>query len=335
MKKYTHAWLTFRAIRRLQESDIPAEDRGYTNGLITWLQEYKDSAIQGTWYPDYVIKDIAEAHNLKYTPSVEADNELRKLPTTYLSYQYRKKSPVYKSSFTVNEFHTLPDRCQALALTVIDLFKIQANENKGSPICPSNNQIAHMLFMLSHYVADAHDPFHCDSRQFIRGKNIHGHVEGKWDDEIQKYIMIDKSNERFHYDLEGYPLVNAERSYKYKSSFLYSVEESLKKRPFVPNFGFTNKTLGDFIEAICQYSYLLSYSFIPQGYDYSNITKRNWQSLGSISFHDLSVAVFADAIDSIALVFYRIWRRYARWYIHITDKHDDEQISRRSLHIPI
>ena len=54
-------------------------------------------------------------------------------------------------------------------------------------------------------------------------------------------------------------------------------------------------------------------AFFPQQYNPDNVTLENWQSLGTISFPDLSVAVLADAIDSIARVWFRVWRRYESW----------------------
>ena len=57
----------------------------------------------------------------------------------------------------------------------------------------------------------------------------------------------------------------------------------------------------------------LSYCFTPEKYDHTNVTKTNWQSLGSISFDEFSVAIISDAIDSIARVWFRVWRRYLKW----------------------
>jgi len=69
----------------------------------------------------------------------------------------------------------------------------------------------------------------------------------------------------------------------------------------------------DFMSAICQHSYLLSHCFIPEQYTHTNVTSDNWQSLGSISFEAYSAAVLSDAIDSIARIWLRVWRRYMKW----------------------
>ncbi|MFC1982247.1 hypothetical protein ACFLV5_00410 [Chloroflexota bacterium] len=313
MKKYTHGWLAFMAVKRLEEATLTKTDRRYVDILIEWFRSHKDGVLQGAWYPDSVIKDMASSHVLKITPSVKAKNEFGRLPTTYLNHEYSENSPVKKKSFIVEKNDNLPDRCEAIAHSVIDHLKIQESEDKGSPVSPTDNQIALLLFMLSHYVADAHVPFHCDSRRFSEGIDLHGYVEGQWDDMIKAHYQIDEENERFFYDPFGYPLRNPGMEKDYQSSLLKTTSEQLRGRRFVVSWGARNNNVWDFMAALCQYSYLLSYCFIPEQYDHTNVTYENWQSLGSISFDNLSVAVLSDAIDSIARVWLRVWRRYLKW----------------------
>ncbi len=314
MKQYSHAWLAFMAIKRLEESTLSKADSNYTTSLIKWFKDYKDGVIQGAWYPDMIIKDMATSHVLKFTPVKDGSKGLfRKLPGTYLLNEHCKNSELKNCSYAVDKDNNLTDRCESIAQSVIDNLKMQTSEEKGSPIAPNNNHIATILFMLSHYLADAHVPFHCDSRQFSEGKNIHGKLEDVWDDEIKKYFLLDKDNERFFYNPQGYPLLDKEKETQYKESFLKKVEDSLHKRDFNSTFGTGNNNVWDFMSAICQHSYLLSYMFIPEGYDHTNVTASNWKTLGTISLEDLSIAVLCDAIDSIAKVYFRIWRRYKKW----------------------
>ena len=130
---------------------------------------------------------------------------------------------------------------------------------------------------------------------------------------IELHYRIDRDNERFFYDPDGYPLLDDKTQAQFKNSFLKKVEDNLSKRKFTESFGTKNKNVWDFMSAICQYSYLLSYMFIPEGYDHTNVTTSNWKTLGAISLEDLSIAVLSDAIDSIAKVYFRIWRRYKKW----------------------
>jgi hypothetical protein len=231
----------------------------------------------------------------------------------FSKYQYGKSFPLRKSSFKAEAGDNLPDRCESIAHSVIDHLKMQETEDKGSPVAPTSNQIALLLFMLSHYVADAHMPLHCDARRFSEGMDLHGRVEGEWDDMVKRYYQIDEANERFFYDPHSYPLRDSSHEQEYQTSFLKTVENMLSDRIFAISWGAGNSNVWDFMSAICQYSYLLSYRFIPEQYNYLSVTSGNWQSLGSLSFENLSVAVFADAIDSIARIWFRIWRRYVKW----------------------
>ena len=124
----------------------------------------------------------------------------RPLPATYCNYKYSKNSPLKKRSFSVEKDDNLPDRCESIAHSVIDHLKMQESEDKGSPVAPTDNQIALLLFMLSHYVADGHMPLHCDSRRFSDG--VHDSMEGRWEKLITRHYRIDRTNDRFLYDPE-------------------------------------------------------------------------------------------------------------------------------------
>jgi len=315
MKQYSHAWLAFMAIKRLEHVQLSSSNRKYADSLVRWFKNHKDSVTQGAWYPDSMIKDMASSHVLKFTPGNGGPpGKFKKLPKTYLLHQQMNDSPLKQRSYKIDKDNNLPDRCESIAHSVIDNLKMQESEEKGSPIAPSDNHIATLLFMLSHYVADAHVPFHCDSRRFSAEKNIHGKLEKVWDDAIKEYFLLDKDNERFFYDPDGYPLPDPDKKQAYDTSFLKRVEDHLKNREFSVTWGNSaNRNVWDFMCAVCQYSYLLSYSFIPEGYDHTNVTSANWKNLGSISLDDVHVTVLSDAIDSIAKVYFRIWRKYKRW----------------------
>jgi len=319
MKKYSHAWLAFMAIKRLDETKtkLSTANQKYAENLITWFHNHRDDVIQGAWYPDAVIHDMANSHVLKLSPSETGKNRYKNLPSTYQSYQLTQDSPMKRKSFKVADKNdNLPDRCESIAHSVIDNLKMQQVEAKGSPVAPTSNQLALILFMLSHYVADAHMPLHCDNRDFSAGWNLHMEIEGKWDKEIQQFYPIDKQNERFYYTENGYPKNKSENDPAYLSSFLKKVNDALASREFQITWGVKNKNVWDFMDAVCQHSYLLSYQFIPEMHKESSdtdVTSQNWQSLGNISFEDFSVAVFTDAIDSIARIWFRLWRKYMKW----------------------
>jgi len=77
MKRFTHAWLAFMAIKRLEETKLSDTHRRYADNLIGWFKNHRDDVIQGAWYPDSVIKDMANSHVLKLTPSDESENKFQ------------------------------------------------------------------------------------------------------------------------------------------------------------------------------------------------------------------------------------------------------------------
>jgi hypothetical protein len=313
VKQFTHAWLAFMAIKRLKEVNLSGNNRTWADHLIRWFMNHKDGVIQGSWYPDSVIKDMTSSHVLKFTPAPSGHASFKELPNTYLVQTYSTASPLYNQPYEIDPNDNLPDRCESLAHSVIDNLKIQFKEDKGSPVAGTDNHIAQLLFMLSHYVADAHMPMHCDSRRFSAGNHIHAHIEQQWDDEIRRHYQLDEPNQRFFYDPHGFPLRCSDTSAVYPNSFLSTVEKTLGGRPFRISWGGDNNNVWDFMKALCQHSYLLSFEFIPQTYDHTNVNISNWNTLGNLSFDNLTVAALSDAIDSIARIWFRIWRKYLKW----------------------
>ena len=60
------------------------------------------------------------------------------------------------------------------------------NESSFFPMFINDDQIVLELFALSHYLADAHMPLHCDSREFSLKEcsDIHGKIEAQWENWI-------------------------------------------------------------------------------------------------------------------------------------------------------
>ena len=201
MKKYSHAWIAFMAIKRLEIIATTSDEKVITGvtdkvrteakALVKWFKNYRDFVIKGAWYPDDVFKDMGTSHIVKYTPAQKGEDvDFRKLPATHSIFtMMNKKSPLLGKPYTI-EGGNCADRCEAISHSIIDNFKMLAREEKGCPIATSGNHIAMRFFILSHYIADCHMPLHCDSRAFSSGKNIHGAIEKKWEDFITKSYKI-------------------------------------------------------------------------------------------------------------------------------------------------
>ena len=83
MKKFTHAWLAFMAIKRLESKAIPEMEGSnelypHAQALVKWFKDYRDFVISGAWYPDDVFKDMSTSHIVKYIPIESEENRVFK-----------------------------------------------------------------------------------------------------------------------------------------------------------------------------------------------------------------------------------------------------------------
>jgi hypothetical protein len=308
MKQYTHAWLAFMAMKRLEKTELSKNYRKSADSLVRWFKNNKDFVVQGAWYPDSVIKDMATSHILKYEPDANSRfNNFRKLPSTYNLQKIGKVSEFYKKPYSIVKGN-LPDRCEAIAHAIIDNLKMQESEDKGSPISPTDNHVATLFFMLSHYIADAHMPLHCDSRAFSDGSNIHAHIEHEWDEMVRACYSIDFDNERFFYNPDGYPIMTSD------CELADWLENEIVERKFSLSWGTGNNNTWDFMSAISQYSYLTAYKMIPKEYSPENLSWDDFKALNTgYSFEEYNKMLLIDAIDSIAKIWLRVWRKYQKW----------------------
>lgn len=308
MKKYSHAWLAFMAIKRLQYGPIPEELKEDANSLVKWFHDYRDFVIEGSWYPDEVFKDMATSHVIKYRPAPGSEaREFKKLPRTMKLYTLGQKSDLYKKQFTI-ESGNCADRCESISHSIIDNFKILRMEDRGCPLTTTNNHIAMRFFILSHYIADCHMPLHCDSRPFSDEKGIHGAIEKKWEDQVNKSYKIDKDNNRFFYDPDGYPLPLK------PTPFVLGVENDVATRKYTHGWGGDNDNTWDYMSAVSQYSYLFSYYLIPESFQNTQPMQEFMeQTEWGQNFDKYSKMIFGDAIDSIARIWLRVWIKYKKW----------------------
>ncbi|MCK4454248.1 hypothetical protein KAU51_02780 [Candidatus Parcubacteria bacterium] len=355
MKAIAHAWLALMALERLKRpkrtkffrrSFLGKNFKGYFLGddfddhfkkqaenFVKFFDKHKDAFVKGAWFPDSVIADnLTGGHTLKLKkPLTKKEKQeakefknrtpahLRSLEKLGINKSRLKEKTCRKSKYV------LPDRCEALAHAIRDMVLIQKDEPKGSDIIFSDDQITLYFLMLSHYLADAHVPPHCDARDFYGPSTIHPDMEKYWDKEIKFFFEFDKKRKVFNYDIGGAPeLVKDKKKEKqFRKSFLCGVIDELSKRKWVLKktkgkladeeiLGEKNKKIYDYIKAVCFVSYLVSTDFIPEDIKEGEYKKlkilKNPQYKKKLD--KISVYVLADAIDSIALVWLLTWDRY-------------------------
>lgn len=316
MKKYTHAWLAMMAMKRLDKADIPElegtgtaaqEVAKYARTLVRWFKNYRDFVVQGAWYPDEVFSDMGQSHGLKYTIFDAGETpKFMTLPSTMEVYSLMKsKSAIVKKKIPIiSTKGNLQDRCDAMAHTIVDNFKIQYREEKGNPISPTSTHMAMRFYIMSHYLADGHMPLHCDARSL---NTIHAAIEKSWEDQVKKSYKIDMRNNRFYYDPDGFPLATDKMT-----DLIRTVEDKVINRPFVYNWGSSKYGTRDYITAVAQYSFMLAQEMVPV--EVGNATWGKYKETEAYQrFDELSAMLLADAVDSIARAWLHVWKRYRDW----------------------
>ena len=365
MKTIAHAWLALMALERLKKpkktksfkrSFLGGNFKGYFLGnsfdnhfekqaesFVKFFDKRKDSFLKGAWFPDSVIADnLTGGHTLKLRkPVTEKEKEAAK--------EFKNRTPKHLSSLeglNINSSrlkervyckskYVLPDRCEALTHSIRDMVLIRKDESKGSEIIFNDNQITLYFLMLSHYLADAHVPPHCDDRDFYGPSTIHPDMEKYWDKEIMNFYEFDKKRKAFDYDLDGAPelIKDKKKKEQFKNSFLYQTIEKLSQRKWELKktkgkladkeiIGEGNKKISDYIKAVCFTSYLVSTDLIPE-----NVEEKEYKKLKILKdpqykdkLDQISVHTLADAIDSIALVWLLTWDKYNKLKEEIEDK---------------
>ena len=319
MKKYSHAWIAFMAIKRL-EVIATSEDEAVIKGvsddvrkeakaLVKWFKNYRDFVIQGAWYPDDVFKDMKTSHIVKYKPAdPNPDMEIGKLPTTHSIAEAMKKQKILTDKTFKFDQGNCAERCEAIAHSIVDNFKMLHKEDRGCPLATTGNHIAMRFFILSHYVADCHMPLHCDARPYSEDANIHGDIEKKWEDQITKSYDLDRDNNRFFYDPKGYPLPLK------PTPLMLDIEKKLTTKKYIHGWGGKSGSTLTYMRAVSQYSYAFASYLIPKEFTTKqNMTDFMEHTKWGKDFDKYSSMIFFDAIESVARIWLHVWMKYKSW----------------------
>ncbi len=190
----------------------------------------------------------------------------------------------------------------------------------------SARHIALTLFILSHYICDAHMPLHCDLRDFKiprKGaripKNIHVWTERLWEPNFPKKESL---------ILTRYTKKTLEKILKVPDTSIISIDS--------PNSDYrlsnrVNKSLkGDeWTELIytTRVSYAVARKWIPESNNWFDLHQQHFKKYGGFKkcilqgngfgdgsfvedFTHVTNAIFHDVIESIARIWYKAWRRF-------------------------
>ena len=339
MKQRAHAWCALRALKLLDDSKKAPK-------LVELISFYLSDIWEGCWLPDTLIVDMQYGHTYKMDsdPKIMGSDIVKQdwLKTPYkqlksklkgnrLLLKYIKDSPELNKPYRSHpeKGGHLPNRVIALSHTVGDMLKmsdyplafyakkrkpsvyqkdLSAQSIKDLSLSPnfSARQIALTLFMLSHYIVDAHMPLHCDLRDYGNRRSkirrlpskLHSSIEEEWEKHFPKKEIL-----TFH---------------KYKRKSLDEVIASLPKKSIIKidtkkEYSLNNKipniTQDEWQEMvyICRVSYAVSRKWIDKPYkDVKDLIKHK----GKQEFEKVTNYIFHDAVLSIASIWYKAWRRF-------------------------
>ena len=204
MNRRTHAWIAVRAAALLEE-------KGSAASLVDEvLKPHVRRAAIGSWIPDMTDAKrsgsmLPENHVLKMKPfgsaryAVDKDDTVANLgPGRSLTGLLRADQtlpPGWWETPFLGEVRRpgqhIANRAMALSTMLADLLMMSSSElipdeadfipDMPPEACTSSQQAAVYFFMLSHFLADACQPCHCDARDLSDyGAGLHKEIEQHW-----------------------------------------------------------------------------------------------------------------------------------------------------------
>lgn len=332
MNQPTHAWLAVEAYRKiLTLSQQPDGQKIKLDGLARLLGSNLRDVVIAAWLPDSLIKDMTYGHVFKNSnydgdqqkrftlskadlkASLASDRQIAKVafdlvPDEWWAKPYRVKT---------NGGH-LPARVNALCQSARDMFKMGDSEvvkltgikpDGALPIANSllfsPRDIAMMLWMSSHYIADAHMPFHSDNRALAStsAQKTHGKMEDLWGSQVPAVFHCSSILKMEHDAIMGTPLPGGSRfagiNFGSKISKLKNSGDPWKECVFT-----------------CRASFAASFAMIPP--DVAPVDDKstkvsledilaNGKFCGEDRFWKISTAIMADAASAIAMFWQDAW----------------------------
>ncbi|MEJ1367213.1 MAG: hypothetical protein RPU34_02200 [Candidatus Sedimenticola sp. (ex Thyasira tokunagai)] len=332
MKQRTHTWLAIRAIALL-------DDTGAAPDLVKLLKPHVKGAAIGSWIPDLADSkkgtgDI-DNHVFKIKPYTgpgpgrfvkNKQKTLQSLGPQRLMPQFIRDwggildadwwATPYKANPTPGEH--LANRAMALTTTLID--QLILGEPKVAALVPGTvrfasnlhpnartraEEVATYFFMLSHFVADACQPMHCDARRMAGYSNgVHKQLEGHWNMRVGTYF---EKKKLFENTDSSNTILNKARV----------VDQSI------------NITFGDVVPdliardtwlemlSVCRSSFAISSILVPPSKIAYNSTKHTTfnavfkgPAVDSTLLGELDKVVLHDAVLNIAMVWREVWKTF-------------------------
>lgn len=334
MNQPTHAWLAVEAYRKIALLSETEEGKKKLEGLKQLLGANLRDVVVAAWLPDSLIKDMTYGHVFKNSLYTGDQKERFKLAKKDLKAHLSAHTLTPKVAFDRvpdawwdgayrvkdNGGH-LPARVNTLCQAARDMLRMGDDEvadltgikpagaaciAKSLRYSPRN--IAMTLWMVSHYIADAHMPFHCDNRALASTakQETHSEVEDLWGKQVAAIFHADKIlNKKQQEILDAKPPAG---------SHFAGIDFGTDLDPL--------KNSGDpWKEAvyICRASFAVSFALVPPSIAAVDDQKKavSLQDIlekssicGEACFWELSRAIMSDAVNSIAMFWQDVWVDY-------------------------
>ncbi len=324
MKTNTHRWVAVRAIQLLEASHEDPK-------LVELLKQYTPSLLDGADLPNVhsspLIHQGARDHIFKMEPYADTNQDakyymvrkgllLRRLPQPsrmcdIISRDDKLTTEWWETPYKADVLprQSLPIRATSLACSVVDMLHMpdddlikfapggwKAGRPANAAAWARPEQAVITLLMLSHYLADACMPSHCDARSLRdeNGVSLHDAMEQHWETQLG-----DRFTERYDtWDRLAHQVVGA------PSPFNVAVTGPL------PPIRTTNESLWTYVVYMCRAAFAFSAIVTPTSkYPYGQATPaermHDWHAAIESVPHD--EAVIHDAVLHTAIVWRHVW----------------------------
>ncbi len=330
MNQQTHAWLAIRALALLDElQEIPA--------LVSMLKPHVKAAAIGAWIPDLQDAKLGSGkidnHVLKMRPFNGALKDRYVVNKQELCGQlgtYRSMTKFIKQDGTLVDAwwktpykanpkpgQHLANRAMALTISLCDLLilgdatvaaavpgSVSFAAELDSQARSSAEQVATFFFMLSHFVADACMPCHCDARPLAAyNGGLHMELEEHWSDEVGILFAKEKLGQSTASSTEILKMAQ-DVDLKFSLSFPTAV-------PALKSGDIWNEMM-----AICRGSFAIASIIAPPAqFPYDSKNKAPLKTLfagdaGQKALKNLDRILMQDAVLNIAIVWKHVWSRF-------------------------
>ncbi len=335
MNQPTHAWLAVEAYRKIETlSKTPAGKKKKLEGLAHVLGENLRDVVVAAWLPDSLIKDMTYGHVFKNSKYDRDDEQVTRFTLSKEGLTERLAPGAltpkaafdcvpagwWKEAYRVKDKGGhLPARVNALCQTARDMFKMgdkEVTELTGvkppgaAPIAQqllfSHRDIAMNLWMASHYIADAHMPFHCDNRALAStaAQKTHGAIEDEWGKQVPKTFHSSKILKMPREDILAVPLPDGSQFARLKLGDTLGPLEN-NGDPWLESI------------YICRASFAVSFALVPHTVapvddkktkvGLSDILAAKKECCGEARFWEISRGIMTDAANAIARFWQDAW----------------------------